>query len=163
LLFALALFALSKMMTGCPQQRLQIFVVDHSSLCHSERSRGISCFKISGVARDYNFWIYIVTNRNHSVVYIAVTNRLSRRIREHREGVGSGFAADYHCTKFVYYEWYTDIRDAIARESQLKKSSHAKKVGLINRLNPQLARLGCGRATGQITSRDFSTFARNDN
>ena len=38
--------------------------------------------------RDYDFWIYIVTNRNHSVLYIGVTNRLSRRVWEHREGIG---------------------------------------------------------------------------
>ena len=88
------------------------------------------------MARDYNFWIYIVTNRNHSVLYIEVTNRLSRRIWEHREGNGSGFAADDRCTKLIYHEWYQDIRDAIARESQLKKWSRAKKVELINRLNP---------------------------
>jgi predicted GIY-YIG superfamily endonuclease len=42
--------------------------------------------------------------------------------------------ADY--TKLIYYEWYRDIRDAIARESQLKKWSRAKKMALINRLNP---------------------------
>jgi putative endonuclease len=85
---------------------------------------------------DYNFWVYIVTNRNHSVASIGVTNRLSRRTWEHREESGSGFAADYRCTKLIYYEWYRDIRDAIARESQLKKWSRAKKATLINRLNP---------------------------
>ena len=98
------------------------------------------------MARDYNFWIYIVTNRNHSVLYsvlyIGVTNRLSRRIWEHREGSGSGFAADYRCTKLMYYEWYRDVRDAIAREGQLKKWSRSKKIGLINRLNPSWRDLG---------------------
>jgi putative endonuclease len=94
------------------------------------------------MARDYNFWIYFVTNRNHSVLYIGVTNRLSLRIWEHRGGSGSGFAADHRCTKLIYYEWYRDVRDAIARESQLKKWSRAKKIGLINRLNPSWRDLG---------------------
>jgi putative endonuclease len=88
------------------------------------------------MGRDYNFWIYVVTNKNHSVLYIGVTNSLSRRTWQHREGDRPGFAADYRCTKLIYYEWYRDIRDAIARESQLKKWSRAKKVALINRLNP---------------------------
>ena len=44
--------------------------------------------------------------------------------------------------KLIYYEWYRDIRDAIARESQLKKWSRAKKVALINRLNPSWSDLG---------------------
>jgi putative endonuclease len=78
----------------------------------------------------------------HSVLYIGVTNRLSQRIWEHREGNHPGFAADYRCTKLIYYEWYRDIRDAIARESQLKKWSRTKKVVLINRLNPSWRDLG---------------------
>ncbi|HEV3100641.1 MAG TPA: GIY-YIG nuclease family protein [Candidatus Udaeobacter sp.] len=82
------------------------------------------------MARDYNFWVYIVTNRSDSVLYIGVTNRLSRRTWEHREGAKTGFASMYRCKKLIYYEHY---RDAIARESQLKKWSCAKKIGLINR------------------------------
>ncbi len=78
----------------------------------------------------------------HSVLYIGVTNRLSRRTWEHREGNHPGFAAGYRCTKLVYYEWYRDIRDAIARESQLKKWSRTKKVILINRLTPSWRDLG---------------------
>ena len=86
--------------------------------------------------RDYNFWVYIVTNRNHWVLYIGVTNRLSRRAWEHREGSGAGFASDYRCKKLIYYEHYRDVRDAFARETQLKKWSRPKKITLINRLNP---------------------------
>ncbi len=87
------------------------------------------------MARDYNFWVYIITNRNHSVLYIGVMNRLSRRTYEHFEGAKVGFAAKYQCKNLIYYEHYRDICDAIARESQLKKWSRAKKIGLINRLN----------------------------
>ena len=92
--------------------------------------------------RDYNFWIYVVTNRNQSVPYIGVTNSLSRRTWEHREGTRTGFAADYRCKKLIYYERYRDIRDALARESQLKKWSRAKKITLINRFNPSWLDLG---------------------
>ena len=89
------------------------------------------------VARDYSFWVYIVTNRNHSVLYIGVTNSLSRRTWPHREGIGAAFSPAYRCTKLIYYERYRDIRDAIARETQLKKWSRAKKIELTNRLNPR--------------------------
>ncbi len=94
------------------------------------------------MSRDYNFWIYIVTNRSHSVLYIGVTNRLSRRTWAHREGAKSGFASKYQCKKLIHYEHYREIRDAIARESQLKKWSRAKKVNLISRLNSRWEDLG---------------------
>jgi putative endonuclease len=92
--------------------------------------------------RDYDFWIYIVTNRNHSVLYIGVTNSLSRRLWEHREGTGANFPAAYQCKKLIYYEHYSNVHEAIARESQLKKWSRAKKIQLINRLNPSWLDLG---------------------
>jgi len=60
---------------------------------------------------------------------------LARSLRDH-EGIGAIFPCAYRCTKLIYYEHYRDIRAAIARETQLKKWSRAKKVELINRLNP---------------------------
>ncbi len=88
------------------------------------------------MSRDYNFWVYIVTNRNHSVLYIGATNDLARRSWEHREETGASFPANYRFNKLIYWEHYSDIRDAIARETQLKKWSRAKKIALIDRLNP---------------------------
>jgi putative endonuclease len=88
------------------------------------------------MSRDYDFWVYIVTNRNHSVLYIGVPNSLSRRIWEHSEGTGANFPAAYRCTKLIYYEHYSDADEAFARETQLKKWSRTKKIALIDRLNP---------------------------
>jgi len=88
------------------------------------------------MSRDYNFWVYIVTNRNHSVLYIGVTNDLARRSWEDREETGASFPANYRCHKLIYWERYSDIRNVIARETQLKKWSRAKKIALIDRLNP---------------------------
>jgi putative endonuclease len=92
--------------------------------------------------RDYDFWIYIVTNRNDSVLYIGITNSLSRRVWEHRNGTAANFSAAYQCKKLIYYEHYSNVHEALARESQLKKWSRAKKVALINRLNPSWFDLG---------------------
>src|SRR6266478_663758 len=94
------------------------------------------------MSRDYDFWVYIVTNQHDSVLYIGMTNDLARRISEHRSGEIAGFTADYRCHKLVYWEHYTNVHDAIARETQLKKWSRAKKVALINKLNPRWINLG---------------------
>jgi len=94
------------------------------------------------MGRDYNFWVYIVTNRNESVLYIGVTNSLARRTDQHRRGTGSNFAAAYRCHKLIYHEHFSHITDAIARETQLKKWSRAKKVALIARSNPTWSDLG---------------------
>ncbi len=94
------------------------------------------------MARDYDFWVYVVTNRNHSVLYLGVTNSLARRISEHREGTGANFPAAYRCSKLVYYEHFTDASEAIAREKQIKKWSRTKKVDLIKGMNPSWLDLG---------------------
>jgi len=56
--------------------------------------------------------------------------------------MGAAFPAAYRCTKLIYYEHYRNARDAIARETQLKKWSRVKKVELINRLNPRWTDIG---------------------
>ena len=88
------------------------------------------------MSRDYDFWIYIVTNRNHSVLYIGVTNSLSRRAWEHGEGAGASVPTTYRCNKLIYYEHYTDADEPFARETQLKKWSRIKKIRLIVAQNP---------------------------
>ncbi len=81
-------------------------------------------------------YVYIATNRSKTL-YIGVTNNLERRIDEHKRKVGSKFAAKYNITRLVYYEQFTDIRDAIAWEKQLKKWRREKKIRLIERENPE--------------------------
>ena len=83
-----------------------------------------------------------MTNQNDSVLYIGMTNDLARRMSEHRSGEFAGFTADYRCHKLIYYEHYSQVQDAIARETQLKKWSRIKKVALIHKLNPRWVDLG---------------------
>jgi len=87
--------------------------------------------------RDFDFWVYMMTNRHDSVLYIGLTNDLARRISEHRADEISGFTASYQCHKLVYHEHYSEVEEAIAREKQLKKWSRAKKADLIERMNPR--------------------------
>ena len=70
-------------------------------------------------------------------LYTGVTSDLSRRVYEHREGLTPGFTSRYACKRLVYYERYERIVDAIAREKQIKGGSRAKKIALIETLNPQ--------------------------
>jgi putative endonuclease len=80
-------------------------------------------------------YVYIATNRSRTL-YIGVTNDLERRMWEHRQKVGSEFAAKYSITQLVYYETFDDIRDAIAREKVLKGWRRDKKIDLIEDDNP---------------------------
>ena len=82
-------------------------------------------------------YVYIVTNKHHSVLYIGVTSDLEGRIHEHRERLLEGFTKRYQCTKLIYYEDYPDPRSAIDREKQLKGWRREKKIGLINKMNPR--------------------------
>ena len=82
------------------------------------------------------YWVYIMTNRSRTL-YTGVTNDLERRIYEHKHKMGSKFTSKYNITKLVYYEGFSDIRDAIAREKQIKGWLRAKKIALIESVNPE--------------------------
>ncbi|MEL7005310.1 MAG: GIY-YIG nuclease family protein [Bacteroidota bacterium] len=86
---------------------------------------------------NHNYFIYILTNKRHTVLYIGVTNDLRTRVYEHREKINKGFTARYNVDKLVYFERFSDINEAIAREKQLKAGSRQKKIDLINKLNPE--------------------------
>ncbi|MBQ8370636.1 MAG: GIY-YIG nuclease family protein [Clostridia bacterium] len=83
------------------------------------------------------YFVYILSNWNHRVLYIGVTNELKRRIYEHKNGLHDGFTKRYHVHKLLYYEKFGDVYRAISREKQLKTWSREKKNELINRINPE--------------------------
>jgi putative endonuclease len=80
--------------------------------------------------------VYIVANRRNGTLYIGVTSNLPRRAYEHREGLVKGFSSRYGCKILVWYEVHDTMIDAITREKQIKGGSRAKKVALIEALNP---------------------------
>ena len=81
--------------------------------------------------------IYILTNKHNTVLYIGVTTNLVLRIIKHRSKKWvDAFTARYNCDKLVYYEYFDDIVDAMAREKQLKKWRRKWKEELINKINP---------------------------
>lgn len=86
---------------------------------------------------NYNFYVYITTNPDKSVLYVGVTNDLSVRLYQHYENRGNknSFAGKYYCYNLVYYEHFSHIEYAIAREKEIKKWRREKKVALIESTN----------------------------
>ena len=83
------------------------------------------------------FFVYILTNDTHTVLYTGVTNDLVRRVYEHREGINKGFTKRYRVKQLVYYEVFDDAFSAIQREKQIKAGSRRRKLDLIKTMNPE--------------------------
>jgi putative endonuclease len=86
---------------------------------------------------EHRYFVYIMTNRHHTVLYTGVTNDLVRRVSQHREKTTAGFTSRYNVDKLVFYEQTSDALAAIAREKQIKGGSRRKKITLIDVMNPQ--------------------------
>jgi putative endonuclease len=82
------------------------------------------------------YYVYMMQSSSRRALYIGVTNSLERRIHQPKTGAFEGFTADYHACRLVYFERYGDIRDAIAREKQLKGWRREKKDRLVEKMNP---------------------------
>ncbi|CEG56439.1 GIY-YIG nuclease family protein [Legionella fallonii] len=87
------------------------------------------------------YYIYLLTNTHHTVLYTGVTNNLVRRIYEHKNKAQLGFTQKYNVNQLVYYEICSDIVVAITREKQIKAWTRKKKEDLIATLNPEWADL----------------------
>jgi len=84
-----------------------------------------------------NYFVYMMTNKYNTVLYIGVTNDLKRRIFEHREKLVEGFSSKYNCHKLVWYEQTNNIESAILKEKQMKKWKREYKNNIINEMNPE--------------------------
>lgn len=87
---------------------------------------------------SHTYYVYIITNKYRSTYYIGVTNNLGRRLREHQENIEKGiktFASRYRIQHLVYYEEFSWIQQAIAREKELKGWRRDKKLALIRSFN----------------------------
>ena len=81
--------------------------------------------------------VYIMASQRNGTLYTGVTAYLLRRAFEHREGLMKGFSAKYDCKILVWYELHDSMIEAITREKQIKAGSRAKKLALIEELNPE--------------------------
>lgn len=89
------------------------------------------------------YYVYILTNRSRTL-YAGVTNDLTRRVYEHKQKLLPGFTEKYNISRLVYFEETSDVRDAIAREKQIKGWTRAKKIALIESINPEWKDLSDG-------------------
>ncbi len=84
-----------------------------------------------------SYQVYIITNKNNTVLYTGITNDLIRRLEEHQSAINKkSFTARYNVNKLVWFENYYDPMEAIVREKQIKAGSRKKKILLIEQLNP---------------------------
>ena len=86
-------------------------------------------------------WVYILTNKTKTVLYIGVTSDLPGRIEKHINSFYKGFASKYGCKYLIYYEEFDSILDAIDREKVLKGWRRDRKETIINSTNPSWASL----------------------
>ena len=105
------------------------------------------------------YWVYMVASKSRRL-YIGMTGFLESRILQHKTGEIEGFTKRYHVNRLVHYEKFKYVRDAIARETELKKWRREKKVALIEEFNPTWEDFAAdwGKPIKQIPR-----FARNDN
>ena len=82
------------------------------------------------------YYVYILANKTKRL-YTGVTNNLLRRVYEHKHGLVPGFTKRYNLTRLVYFESTENVRAALAREKQIKGWLRAKKIALIESVNPQ--------------------------
>jgi len=87
--------------------------------------------------RDHNYYVYIVTNKHRSTLYIGMTNDLERRIIEHKNGETAGVTQRFHLNRLVWFEHFRDVNAAIACEKKLKGWLRCKKITLIEKENPR--------------------------
>ncbi|MFA7255339.1 MAG: GIY-YIG nuclease family protein [Candidatus Omnitrophota bacterium] len=86
-------------------------------------------------------YVYMMMNPGNTVIYTGVTSDLGRRVAEHKEKTIEGFTKKYNATKLVWFEEFAAIGDAIASEKKIKAGSRAKKLELIETLNPEYKNL----------------------
>lgn len=77
------------------------------------------------------YYVYILASEPNGTLYIGMTNDLSRRMFEHREGLIEGFTRKYNVKRLVYFEIFPTAADAIGRETRMKKYPRAWKINLI--------------------------------
>jgi putative endonuclease len=85
--------------------------------------------------REKRYYVYILASKGR-VLYTGVTGFLTTRILQHRSNSSDGFTHRYQVGRLVYYESFRYVNNAIARETELKKWRRAKKIALIEKLNP---------------------------
>ena len=86
--------------------------------------------------RLISYCVYILSSK-YKKTYIGVTNNLERRLYEHKNKLLKSHTAKYNIDRLVYFEVFSEISQAITRETVLKSWRRKKKVALIEGMNPE--------------------------
>ena len=97
------------------------------------------------------YHVYILASRQNGTLYIGITNDIIKRVFQHKNDQVEGFTARYRIHRLVWYESCLDVREAIARERQLKKWDRKWELALIEKSKPQWRDL-YGEVTGSLDS-----------
>jgi putative endonuclease len=87
-------------------------------------------------AMEKPYYIYILSDLLHKVLFVGVTSDLKTKVKQHKQGAIEDFTKRFKVNNLVYYEVTGDSLDAISREIKLKDYSRKKKIGLIEGFNP---------------------------
>ncbi len=88
--------------------------------------------------KEYNFYIYILTNYSKTILYVGFTNNIIRRIIEHKNNLGCKFTRKYKLKQLIYFERCEDVYRMMEREKEIKKWRREKKINLVKSVNPNL-------------------------
>ena len=88
--------------------------------------------------KEYNFYIYILTNYSKTVLYVGFTNNIIRRIIEHKNNLGCKFTRKYKLKQLIYFEQCEDVYRMMEREKEIKRWRREKKINLVKSVNPNL-------------------------
>ncbi|MEL7197515.1 MAG: GIY-YIG nuclease family protein [Pseudomonadota bacterium] len=88
-------------------------------------------------SRQFQPAVYIMANQKNGTLYVGVTSDLPQRAWQHRESAIEGFTKRYGCKRLVWFEFHSTMESAIKREKQIKGGSRAKKLALIEAMNPE--------------------------
>lgn len=112
---------------------------------------------------DPRWFAYMMASES-GTLYTGFANNLERRVLEHKSGEAEGFSSKYGCTRLVWYQAFDEVSRAIAREKEIKGWTRAKKIALIESINPRwedLAKnLGCEMLTPGESIREHEKKAR---
>ncbi len=84
------------------------------------------------------YCVYILSNKNRTVLYIGFTGDIKKRVDQHEKGFGALFTKKYNATELIYFETYEEKKVAMSREKQLKNWHKDWKWDLIKKSNPDL-------------------------
>jgi len=85
---------------------------------------------------EHLYSVYIVASRS-GVLYTGITSDLEHRVWQQKNGTFEGFTKKYKRNRLLYFERYDQVQSAIGRGKQIKGWTRAKKIALIESLNPR--------------------------